>query len=214
MRTVDILLIFLVIFGLLGWYIWRMLRYTRDTVGENSPFVVKRTYQLTAQEYWNSWTMRINYMLYSVCVLALISPFWALPFRADGASNTGMLTIGYILYGIFWLLCFCLLLHNGILDLNYWHHSRDKTIIFDPQAGTVQFITPTQVLTLRDKAELKKIVAYSNDKPKNSYGYYRLYFAGGEELILTDRSPGLWVVLEYFQHAFTESHYQYFPFIR
>ncbi|MPR33831.1 hypothetical protein [Salmonirosea aquatica] len=46
------LLIFLFIFGLFAWGIWRLLRLTRDTVGGNSPLKVRRVYQVSKRGYF------------------------------------------------------------------------------------------------------------------------------------------------------------------
>ena len=46
------LVLFLFIFGLFGWGIWRLLRLTRDTVGENSPLKVQRVYQVSKWGYF------------------------------------------------------------------------------------------------------------------------------------------------------------------
>lgn len=203
-------LLFLFIFGLFGWGIWRLLRLTRDTVGENSPLKVQRTYYVSAREYFTRLDMVLNYCFYLGFPLILYL-----------LVRTALLNlIGeplYIVLFVFSILVF-LYLHGAYrllcLDMNYWEHTREKTLFFDPVDYSITVVAPNRTLHIKQGDVLLIESYYSDIRPYTTYNYYRLKLNNDDEIILTNRSKGLWALFEYCR-AVPHKHFkQRFPLIR
>jgi hypothetical protein len=205
------LLLFLLVFIPFGWFVWRMLRFTRDTVGDNSPLKVPRTYTVSCWQYFTSLHMFLSYILYVSCLTVVALPLVAkIPWDAAPLP----LWVLFPLVGLVGLLLIGFFLHNLLLDLNYWQHTRNKTLHFYPDRRTVTLETPERTYELR-REDVLGLESYSNHRhSRNVYMYYRLKLANGEELIFTDRSAGFGFILEYFGQLPHQAHYQRFPIIK
>ena len=132
------LLLFFFIFSLFGWGIWRLLRLTRDTVGKNSPLKVQRTYYVSAREYFTRLDMLLNYWIYLAFPLMLyLLVRTALLNLTSESLYIAILVFSILvflyLYGAYRLLC---------LDMNYWKHTREKTLSFDPVDFSITVVAP------------------------------------------------------------------------
>ncbi|GAB3181294.1 hypothetical protein [Telluribacter humicola] len=203
--------IFLLVFGAFGWYLYKALRLTRNTVGKDSPLYVQRTYHMSAWEYFTNFDSVINYSIYPIGPVLLI-----LLLRADWSDLTQsplyLVGLVVIIAGLVWmsLMSYRLLL----LDINHWKYTRDKTLIFDPTDYSLAVQTSARTLSIR-QADIASIeYYYSNIRLFGSYSYYRLKLMNDEELILSSRSKGLWALYEYFKNVPSHSHRQDYPIIR
>ncbi|WP_247235801.1 hypothetical protein [Telluribacter sp. SYSU D00476] len=207
----SIVFIFLLVFGAFGWYLYKALRLTRNTVGENSPLYVQRTYHVSAWGYFTSLNRVVSYMFYPVGPILLI-----LLLRANWSGLTGsplyLVGLVVIIAGLVWmsLMSYRLLL----LDLNHWKYTRDKTLLFDPADYSLTVQTPDRTISIRQEDIAAIEYYYSDIRFFGSHFYYRLKLMNDDEVVLTSSSKGLWALSEYFKNVPLHSHRQNYPIIQ
>ncbi len=201
------LFLFLFIFGLFGWGIWRLLRLTRDTVGENSPLEVRRVYQISKRRYFMGF---FGIMGFLSLVLGIV--FLVRLIRVPPSTNLFhpiflYLLLFLIVAGITGLgvLAFALL-------LNHWPHAQGVSITTNPTDHSLDIRLRDRVLTLQE-GDIERIgVVLHKARMGSSYRIY--YLANGDRFLLPDRVPGWNVIDEYFPKIPFSATYLHFGFIK
>lgn len=199
--------LFLFIFGLFGWGIWRLLRLTRDTVGENSPLKVQRVYQVSKRRYFLGF-----YGIMGFISLLLGIAFLFVIIRVPLTSNiTHLIFFHFLLFLIFagstglGVLAFALL-------LNHWTYARGVSITTNPADHSLEIRLRDRVLTLRE-GDIERIEMVVH-KARMGSSYQIYYLANGDRFLLPDRVPGWNVIGEYFPKIPFSVTYSYFGFIK
>lgn len=168
METFFILLA--VIFIPFVWFIVRVLRYTDNTIGENSPVLTIRTYHFSARQYF------VQFEKCMLAILLVVMPLLAwISFNA--AIQQDML-VGYFLCLVF-LASTAFIAFYFYFDWQYWTITRNVSITLNPFQPSITVQSPTRdwVLTpdsvLRIEEHIKDPRTVS--KLMGGYGYFLIY---------------------------------------
>lgn len=168
METFVVLL--LVIFVPFVWYIVRMLRYTDETIGENSPLYRERTYQLSVSQYFFTfYKMMLLFLFGQMCTAC-----WLL--LQIATKNSIALPL---LFGCFFAAFAGYIVYFFYIDWQYWTITRHVQLTLNPFEPSIQVDSPNQTVTLTPD-NLARIEWHrrKSDNPKEplyDYGYYLFY---------------------------------------
>jgi len=203
----DTFLLFVVIFGLFAWGLWWLLKFTRDTVGENAPLKVSRVYQVSKLGYFTGFDgIMASLMVLMGLILFVLLARMPLPTHKS--------------YSIFFQLAIFLapvsLLGLGTLSfalqLNHWPYVRDVVIKTNPDGNSLEITFGDRSLSVRE-GDMERIHAV-HGKARISYGYWTYYLSDGDHFIMSSRMPGEEVILEYFPKIPFSISYGKFGFIK
>ena len=201
----DTFLIFAFVFGIFGWCIWRLLNYTRDTIGENSPLKVVRVYQISEWQYF----LRIeNLIIYYGLVISLLIS------KAAFSIVTSEINIYLTRFLIFCIgmIPFVACIFVLILDINHWKSIRNVILETNPDEHALTLYFPDRSITIRN-GDLEKVIVTSNEaRARITYMTYLL--KNGQRFVLSDKMPGIEVILEYFKKTPVEYRKEAFPYIK
>lgn len=168
MHTFFILLI--VVFAPFVWFIVRSIRYTNETVGEDSPVYRERTYEFSDYQYFGQFTK----LLLAFILIQMIMIVYVMS-KAAIIQHEPLLFLFVLLFSAF-------VGYLGFVfyfDWQYWTITRNVLITFNPLKKSITVNGPTQysVLTpdnvVRIEQHIKKIS--SSKDPLGGYGYYLFY---------------------------------------
>lgn len=200
----DTFLIFAFVFGISGWGIWRLLIYTRDTIGENSPLKVVRVYQIAEWQYFLKFENLFIYYLLGASLLILKAAFSTFTSEINLALTRlilfafGMIPLGACVFFL-------------ILDINHWKSIRNVILETDPEAHELHLYFPYQTITIRN-GDLEKVIVTSNEA-RARITYMTYFLKNGQRFVLSDKMPGIEVILEYFKKTPIEYRKDAFPYI-
>lgn len=198
-------LIFLFVFGLFGWCIWKLLNFTKNTIGDNSPLKVVRVYQIAEWQYFMKFeSLFIYYMLV----------FGLLMMKASFFIHTSVLNLflsRLLIFGFgLAMLAVCFLYLT--LDINYWKYTRDIILETNPVDHELNLHFPDRTVILRD-GDIEKVLITSNEV-KMRFSYMTYFLKNGDQFILSDKMPGIEVIQEYFKKIPVEYRKERFPYIK
>lgn len=200
------LFLFIFIFGLFGWGIWRLLRLTRDTVGENSPLKVQRVYQVSKRRYFMGFFGIMGFLSLVLGIVFLIRIVKVPPSTDLFHPIFLYLLLFLILAGVtgIGVLAFALL-------LNHWPYAQGVSITTNPTDHSLEIRLRDQVLTLRE-GDIKRIEAVVH-KARMGSSYRIYYLVSGDRFLLPDRIR--WDIIdEYFPKIPFSATYSHFGFIK
>lgn len=203
----DTFLLFAFFFGLFGWGMWWLLRFTRDTVGENSPLKLSRVYQVSELKYFT----RFDGIMASLTVLMGVIVFFQLakmPLPTD-KSHSVFFQLAIFLAPLSLLGLGAL---SFALQLNHWPYVRDVIIRTNPSDHALEITFSDRSLTVRE-GDIERIHAV-HGKARISYGYWIYYLNNGDRFIMSSQMPGKEVILEYFPKIPFSSSESQFGFIK
>ncbi len=202
----ETLLIFIFIFGLFAWGMWKLLRFTRDTVGENSPLKVRRVYQISRRRYFLGFD-GINAIFLLLMGVTVTFQLVTIPFTTD-LSYPGLL--------YFFIALLPVVLFGGsalvfALLINHWPYADGVIIATHPADHSIEITIRGRALTVRE-GDIERIESvYSTSKAGYTYSTY--FLANGESFILSSRVPGQGVIREYFPETPISGSYSQYGFI-
>jgi hypothetical protein len=138
-----------------------------------------------------------------ISIFAMLSP---LKINIAGWDTYLVLFLIMIVFGSLSAYLFFLL-------FNYWKYTKDVIIRFEPSTKTIYVSTTHQEYILRG-GDIVKVDFFTNDRPKIQFSYYQFTLQNGEKFILTERTRGVYGILEYFKKIPTQTQKQLFPLIR
>lgn len=201
-------LLFLVIFGVFFWAMRGLLRFTRNTVGENSPRKVERIYKTTHRSYW------LNSEAIFAAFLLLLGGYFAY------IGCTTHFTSAYPLWTVY-LLIFTIalqLLALGLLVVSliysYWRGIGLVTLRYSPRPFTLVVSTLTHTIELRDDtiARVTTVLGKRFGFAAGT-GYYVFELCTGERFFLSTYTKGLWFFFDYFPDLPVTYESRYFPIL-
>lgn len=207
MNKTDSLLLIAFLFGIFGLVIWRLLRYSENTVGKYSPLKISRSYQIIAFQYFTKFDNLFFYYI-GLSGLYLLSKvldtFSPSVYLYDWRNPASLIFISLLMLGFSaWYL---------YLDLIYWHHTKNISVTYQPEEKIIEIDFPDKTYTLRD-GDIDHIEMITNGA-KMQFGYYIYSLTNGESFILTDRMPGVWAIREYFKKIPFKMTLKGFPLIK
>lgn len=204
----ETLLVFLIVFVPFGWFMWKVLRFTRDTIGSNSPMKISRFYKTTAWWYFLRMdNLFISYTLVFGLFLYKISLFGYFSYTVDYQM---LIRFAMLIASTFFLVVGMLLL---ALQVNHWCYAKDITIETFPESRELEIAFKEVVLRLKYD-DIEKLVVFHNNNYKMPLGYTKCYLTNGDHFIVPNYTRGEWVILEYFKKIPIEYVVRRFPFIR
>ena len=203
----DTFLIFLFVFGIAGWGIWRLYHAAHDTYGDNSPLKVERIYKMSTLKYFTNFEYITSYPLLGMACFILTVPIWK---NVPPLTKNGW---------IFYLLSISVGISLGYMSLyllifqhNYWKFTQGIIITSNPSKQEIHLNIRGKEIILKN-GDIEKILMVSNNS-KLSFSYCTYYLKNGDKFILTDRIPGQWFIREYFKKIPLEHKIIFFPFIK
>ncbi|HEV7346692.1 MAG TPA: hypothetical protein VGN67_00085 [Telluribacter sp.] len=180
----------------------------RDSNQTYDPLYKPRSFHITGKTYFLNGDCLFAYFLIGIAVFLIYvaitakitdsTPHW----QVFTALSLVALMMGALAYYLLYL------------NINYWRHTKDTTLSFDPGHKTVTVHTPEQKYVIRE-GDIEQVDLVSNFHTKLYYGYFTVKLKGGNELILTDNMPGTGAFFQYFRNTpHYYRHYQRFPIIK
>lgn len=199
----ETVLIFGLIFGLFAWGMFKLLRFTRDTVGDNSPLKVQRVYQTSARRYFLGFDGIMAFLSGLMGVILLIQ-LLSFTFSADSSQ----LPVMYFALFLGPASLMGLSAFTFALLLNHWPYVRDVVIVTSPVDHSVSITFRDRELTLREN-DIESVETVLSTSRMNYY-YSTYYLSNGDRFVLSSRLPGQEVIQEYFpQVPYSGSYTQY-----
>jgi hypothetical protein len=198
-------LVFLVVFLSMGWLLWRMLRFTRDTIGTNSPLKVQRIYHTTFRSFF----VGMDYLFVVICafmgVVIINAALFASSSGPDAVTvRVFLLILAFVILGMVAI--------TLVIDLNHWPYARGVVITTFPDEHELDVQLPDATLRIRD-GDIRKIRIYHNNA-KLRLGFTQFYLNNGDSFLLSFRTEGWEVIQEYFKGIPVEEFVQYVPLMR
>lgn len=176
MATFFILLI--IIFAPFVWYINRALRFTNETVGEDSPLHKERTYQLSASQYFGEFT-KVLFAIVLVMTVVLSYIMSKVAFQQE--------PLGAV-FALFFLAFAGFLYYYFLFDWQFWTITRNVILTLNPFQPSIIVESPTNhaILTPDNVIGIEKhLIKVDNSKnPFSGYGYYLFYSEDGHSTCL------------------------------
>ncbi|WAC10729.1 hypothetical protein [Dyadobacter pollutisoli] len=201
----DTFLIFVFVFGIFAWCIWKLLNYTKNTIGKNSPLKVVRVYQIQEWQYFLKFENLFIYYLLGAGLLITKASF------SIYTSEFNLFLTRLLIFSLGSVMLFACAFYL-ILDTNHWKYVRNIRLETDPVTHELDLHFPDHTLTIRD-GDIEKVVVASNEA-KLRFSYMTYFLKNGEQFILSDRMPGIEVIHEYFKKIPIEYHKERFPYIK
>lgn len=204
----DTLLVFSIVFAPFVWYIWRMLRFTKDTIGGNSPLKVSRTFVTTPWNYFLQFEGLFTYYFILVgSFFFKLALFMHISYTEDHPLlvrlwflAVGLVAMGFGLFVV-------------ALDINHWQYVEGLVIETFPEEHELELTFTDKVLRLRE-GDIEKVRVYHNNSIKFPLAYMHYFLRTGDEFIISPKTEGYWVIDQYFPNLPTEYTHRRFPFIR
>ncbi len=203
----DTFLIFFFIFGTAGFCIWRLLLFSKDRYGENSPLKISRTYETDALEYFTGFDHLIAYP-FGILVIVFMFLF----IKPTITQSTHYTWYVYLIIFLTGAICLYAFTYLMIFHFHYWDFTKNITFTTNPSDHAIHLNVQGKEIVLKN-GDIEKIV-YTSNNTKMHFAYSRYYLINGETFVLTDQTPGLWVIQEYFKRIPVEFCYELFPFIK
>jgi hypothetical protein len=180
----------------------------RDSNQTYDPLHQPRSYKTTGKTYFLSFDCLFAYFLIGMAVVIV---YEILDVRiTDGTPPWKV----YCMMGLLVLMISLFASHILYLNINYWKHTRDTTLSFDPGTKTVTVHTPEQSYVVREE-DIEQVDLVSNFHTKLYFAFFRVRLKSGKELILTDSMPGTSAFFQYFRNIPNYyRHKQRFPIIK
>lgn len=201
----ETLFIFALIFVPVGWLMWRMLRFTRDTIGTHSPLKVQRIYHTSLRSFFPI----LDYLFVVTMLIFGAAVLYAVIFARFSMSNPWLARISMLLVIP---LPFGLAILVTIVDISHFIYVGRVTISTFPDWHELEITFNGQIRRLRD-GDLERIEIIHNNA-KLQLGFARYYLRDGDWFILSLRTKGIWVIQEYFKTVPVEYSISTYPLIK
>ena len=138
----NVFLTFAFVFLPVGWFIYKMLRYTAKTVGDESPLATVVSYEIEDWEHFTRFDIffLIFFALINIVMLYIMA-FFAAP--AATAYWHWLITLGCLGVSLFSLWYVVQLFR---LEWQYWFITRNKTITLDPTDKSLEIATSNETV--------------------------------------------------------------------
>lgn len=195
METFFILLA--IVFVPFIWFIARVLRFTDNTIGENSPRYKSRTYEVSFRDYFFTFE-KVSWIACTIMMLVLSK------IMVDVALNQEPLAWLFVLTfataAAFFGSCF-------YVDWQYWLITRGVKITLDPTQPAIIVDSPSTYNVLPPE-KILRIEEHRKDSGKVSrmladYGFFLLYTTDGQSIPINFILLGGFVYTEFVERFFS-----------
>ncbi|MCK8492084.1 hypothetical protein M0L20_09515 [Spirosoma sp. RP8] len=172
METFIILLV--IVFVPFIWFIYKMIRYTDDTIGENSPLYRERTYEILTEDYFVTFykgMLAVIFIQFLIIVKILVG-------EAIRQADPRV-----FIPALFFFFMAVYLTFIFYVDWQYWTITRDVQLTLNPFDSSIHIDSPTQLATLTpENVDYIESHLRKSDNPKEplyGYGYLLFYLTDG-----------------------------------
>jgi len=201
------ILVLIILAGTIGpwaWIIYGLIRASDETF---EPVYQPRTYRTSAWYFFLS----IDFLV--VILLVALGTFLTLllsrPLKISDTTPPGVV---YSIYLLLIFLCTGLACYIVLLCVNYWKHTKDRILVFDPQARTLTVHTDEDEYVISEE-DIERVEIFSNENWRFLYQYYHFKFRDGREMIITNKTKGAYAIFEFFKNLPLHSHKRWIPTI-
>ncbi|GAB3322438.1 hypothetical protein GCM10027299_18100 [Larkinella ripae] len=195
----EALLITMMVLTPFGWFIYRLIRYTAKSLGDESPLSVQVSYQITEQEYFT----RFDFLFLIFFVLSnLFIIYLAIFFAIQTASTpwhrlSALVMLAVSLYILWWSI------RLFRLEWQYWLITKEKTVTLNPADKSVEIATSGDTVYFT-VAEVEKIENHTPDfssgKLVTGYRYFIFHLKDGRRIYLNHNKSYLdFAIADYFK---------------
>ncbi|GAB4005501.1 hypothetical protein GCM10028808_05430 [Spirosoma migulaei] len=170
----NALILLAIIFIPFIWFIYKMIRYTDDTIGENSPLYRERTYEIQIEQYFVTFYKLL--LVFTVVMMLILTKMLisiALNQHDPLVFMAALLFLGFAVYVLFVF----------YVDWHYWTITRNVQLTLNPFQPSIHIDSPDQLATLTpdsiDRIELHLRKSDNPKEPLYGYGYYLFYQKDG-----------------------------------
>ena len=200
------IIVLILIAGTFGPWILIIISAVRDSNRAYDPLYEPRSFQTTGKTYFLSLDCLMAYFFGGMALLLI---HMAITVKITDSTPRWQVVAAL---GLMALMTGALALHILNFNINYWRHTRNITLSFNPNPKTVTVSTPARAYIIRE-GDIEHIDVVSNEHPKLLYSYFRIKLKSGDELILTDKMPGTDAFLLYFKDVPFTRYKRRFPLI-
>ncbi|WP_460910142.1 hypothetical protein [Spirosoma areae] len=158
-----------------GWFMLRMLRFTNETVGEDSPVYRERTYQFSASQYFGQFTkLLLAFLIIGMPILVYVMIKVAI--QQDQFIG--------LLFAFFFSVFVLFLTFFFYVDWLYWIITRNISITFNPfqSSLTIHSLKGSICLTTDNLSRIEEHLTKSSNSKYvfDRYGYILFYTTDGQ----------------------------------
>lgn len=138
----NAILIFATVFLPVGWFIYRMIRYTAKTVGDESPLATVVTYKIEDWDYF----IRFDFLVLGLLTWVSLYMMYVMLFMAIPTATAywhWLICLG-CLASSFYGLWYVVLIFR--LDWQYWLITRGKTVTLNPADKSLEIATSDETV--------------------------------------------------------------------
>ncbi|MFD1143888.1 hypothetical protein ACFQ4C_22375 [Larkinella insperata] len=173
MNVLNALLIMAAVVFPFGWVIYRLIRYTAKSMGNESPLVVRVTYQVSKGEYFSRFAFLSLLVLIFFNLLLLYCMFFIAERFATAYWHWGIVWSGVAV--AFYSLWFIALLFK--LEWQYWLITKARTITLDPADKSLEIAAADGLVRITaSDVEAVEIHAPGPESSKMVGGYHYFCF--------------------------------------
>ncbi|GAB3895716.1 hypothetical protein GCM10028803_12520 [Larkinella knui] len=200
----NVFLITVSVLAPFGWVIYKLLRYSAQTIGDESPLVIVVTYEIEDWEYFVSFNF---FFLLFFTLINLFFLYAAVFFQISAAAVSWhwfirLCFLASSVYALWW----CVLLFR--LEWQYWLITKGKTITLDPTDKSLEIATSQETvrLTAADVDEVEKHAPGLNSgKMVAGYQYFIFKLKDGRRVYLNHNKSYLdFAIDDYFKTVPTQ----------
>lgn len=203
----ETLLVFALFFGVFAWGIWRLLKYTRDTVGDNSPLKVSRVYRVSKWRYF----LGFEGIMGGLSILLGIMFFRVL---VRTPPNTDLIHPVFLYVLLFFVLTG--IAGIGVLALallsNHWPYARGFSITTNPVDHALKIRSRDREFILQEGDIVS--VELVGHKARMGFAYQIFLLTNGDRFLVPQKAPGWNVIHEFFPKIPFSVRYSYYGFIK
>lgn len=177
-----VLLVFALVFLPVGWFIWRMLRYTAQTVGNESPLntTLTRSYSFLSHFFGGNSFFALLFAIQGFMFLSLI-PGMRWPDNYPWAAISLMTFIIVMMLGMAGFLYW--------MQWQYWLIIRNKVVTYVPELLQIYVEQDSETWLLSEESVQKienHTAAPDAGKFVRSYGYFVFHLKSGQIVTLSE----------------------------
>jgi|GEM_PF-5235088 len=183
----NVLFIFLAVFVPFLYLVWRLIVYTRNTIGENSPFAIAKTYKGRLSRLDK---LEVTFLVLQLCFfigLIIIVLLAALDFD----PFVGMACLVIVCLAIF-------ILYQSIVFLvtirDHWLNDRMYTITLLPEGRRV--VLETQQISFSAE-DVQSVTIVSNGHSRFNKSYYHFKLADANPFVISTTHPVMDVLVDF-----------------
>ena len=170
----NAILIFATVFLPVGWFIYRMIRYTAKTVGDESPLATAVTYKIEDWDYF----IRFDFLVLGLLTWVSLYMLYIMLFMGISSATAywhWLICLGCLASSFYGLSYVVLVLK---LNWQYWLITREKTITLDPADKSLTIATAEEIIRF-SAADVQEIEQHTSglSSSKMAAGFSYLIFS-------------------------------------